>query len=154
MTDNRLSLFGLDVRCHLRTLTGKRKRVLEEKENWMLLPNTSSSRPHFSGQRLAPSDAIREGVPLSAWREYGYWARPTIGGVEVRNSDSTHCSVTFNPGNREELTLVHGFVCRSAARPRVTGCGRRRGVQKFERGGGLTTSRELGTRALSPVTTA
>ena len=62
----------------------------------MLLPN-SLSRPHFTGQTPAPSQAIREGVPLSAWREYGYWARPVIGGVEVRNSESTLCPVAFDP---------------------------------------------------------
>jgi len=71
----------------LKRYLGKRKRVFQEKENWMLLPS-SSSRPHFSGQQPASSHAAREGIPLSAWREYGYWARPAIGGVEVRNNDS------------------------------------------------------------------
>ena len=56
----------------------------------MLLPS-SPYRPHFSSQQPAPSQMMRPGVPLSAWREYGYWARPVIGGVEVRNSDSKLC---------------------------------------------------------------
>lgn len=73
----------------------------------MLLPSTSS-RPHFSGQILAPSHAMQEGVPLSAWREYGYWARPTIGGVEVRNNDSTHSSATFIPGSAVRLIPCAG----------------------------------------------
>jgi len=65
----------------------------------MLLPS-SSSQPPYSVQQSAPSQEVREHVPLSAWREYGYWARPVIGGVEVRNSDSTLCPVPFHPGQQ------------------------------------------------------
>lgn len=27
-------------------------------------------------------------VPLTAWKAYGYWARPVIEGIEVRNNAS------------------------------------------------------------------
>ena len=84
----------------------------------MLLP-TSSSRPHYSVQQLAPSEGAREAIPLSAWREYGYWARPMIGGVEVRNSDSTLCPVPFIPRSRGGLIANYRSMCRSATRPRV-----------------------------------
>lgn len=90
----------------------------------MLLPS-STPRPHFSTQQATPSQVMREGIPLSAWREYGYWARPVIGGVEVRNSDSTLCLVPFIPCCRGGLTARYQTVCRSAARPRVAGCGRK-----------------------------
>lgn len=111
----------------VKRLTGKRKRALQEKENWMLLPS-SSSRPHFSGQQLAPIEGTRVAIPLSAWREYGYWARPVIAGVEVRNSDSTPRPVPFIPCSRGELTTRHRSVYRSTARPRVAGRRRRRSV--------------------------
>ena len=76
----------------------------------MLLPS-SSSQPHYSVQQPAPSQGTRGAtVPLSAWREYGYWARPVIGGVEVRNSDSTLCPVPFIPRDRGELTAHYRSV--------------------------------------------
>lgn len=88
----------------------------------MLLPS-SSSRPHYSVQQLAPTQGAQEAVPLSAWREYGYWARPVIGGVEVRNSDSTLCPAPFILHSRGGLTAHYRSTHRSATRPRVAGCG-------------------------------
>lgn len=114
----------------------------------MLLPN-SSSRPHFSVQQ-----AMGDGIPLSAWREYGYWARPVIGGVEVRNSDSTLCPVPFIPCSRERLTAHPGSAFRSTSRSRVARCGCKSSVYKFERDQWLTASRELGTRTPPPFATA
>jgi hypothetical protein len=111
----------------------------------MLLPN-SASRPHFSVQQ-----PTGEAVPLSAWREYGYWARPVIGGVEVRNSDSTLCPVPFS---RARLTAHADSARRSPARSRVTRCGRKRSFHQPERDQRLTSSRELGARALPPFATS
>jgi len=75
----------------------------------MLLP--SSSRPHFSVQQETPGQVTREGVPLSAWREYGYWARPVIGGVEVPNSDSTLCPVPFHPAQQRVINRPFADPC-------------------------------------------
>lgn len=121
----------------------------------MLLPPSSSSRPHYSGpQILAPGEATRAGIPLSAWREYGYWARPVIGGVEVRNSDSTLCSRAFHSTRQRGLTVRCKLIHRPSAGPRATGSRRRCSVQELERRRRLTTSRELGTRAYSPFAAA
>lgn len=85
----------------------------------MLLPR--SSRPHFSVQQETPSQVMREGVPLSAWREYGYWARPVIGGVEVRNSDSTLCPVPLYP--TQQRGINRPLRIRVQVRPPITCCG-------------------------------
>jgi len=117
MTDNRVSLFGSGtVVVWKLEPTGKRKRALQEKEKWMLLP--SSSRPHFSTQQETPGQATREGVPLSAWSEYGYWARPVIGGVEVPNNDSTLCPVPFHPA--QQKVINRPLRIRAQVRPPTT----------------------------------
>jgi hypothetical protein len=68
----------------------KKKKTIEkdiwrperrEKENWIFLPNSISSYHQPFQKQIEPPD-----LPMTAWKEYGYWARPVIDGVEVRNN--------------------------------------------------------------------
>lgn len=45
---------------------------------------------------IEPVPQVPMDVPVTAWKAYGYWARPVIEGIEVRN-DASECIVFVHP---------------------------------------------------------